>query len=463
MLKVFNKYYTIRNLVFFLIEGGLIYGGISIVVYGFYHGEIPIDPDHFSVWFRILVVTLAVQLSLYYNSLYDFSVRRGIPDLSLRIIQAIGVSCFFLAALYYLFPAVVLEQGIFFLGIFVLVFALVSWRFVYQILCQKKLFNEKFFMIGDGPLARLISQEVSTLDSGYSLVGIFSNPTSSGLTEDLGVCHYKEYESLCSISQEAGIKTLVMALQERRGCSPIKELLDCRLQGIKVIDGVSFYEHLSGKVLATQAPPSWLIYSEGFRRHKVILIGKRGLDIGFAFLGLILSSPLILICTAAIKFSSPGPVFFKQNRTGQKEKVYKVVKFRTMRQDAEQHSGAVWATEEDPRITRVGHILRKFRLDEIPQFWNVLKGEMSFVGPRPERPEFVEQLKEKIPYYSERHTVKPGITGWAQVNYPYGASEEDALRKLEYDLFYIKNLSLLLDVYIVLKTVKTVIVGEGAR
>ena len=235
------------------------------------------------------------------------------------------------------------------------------------------------------------------------------------------------------------------------------------MQGIKVIEGISFHEMLSGKVLATQAPPSWIIFSEGFRRHKVIIIGKRILDIVFSSLGLILASPIMLLCAIAVKASSKGPVFFKQLRTGQMEKGYKVIKFRTMAQDAEKMSGAVWATEKDPRITGVGNILRKFRFDELPQFWNVLRGDMSFVGPRPERPEFVEQLKERIPYYGERHTVKPGITGWAQVNYPYGASEEDALRKLEYDLFYIKNLSLVFDLYIALKTVKTVLVGEGAR
>jgi sugar transferase (PEP-CTERM system associated) len=452
MLKVFNKYYTIRNLLFFIIEGCLIYSGILVVVFGFYQGSVPVHPEYMNLWLRVLIVTLIVQLSLYYNDLYDFSVKRKVLDLSLRIIQAIGVSCLLLAALYYIFPAMILEQGIFFFAIF-----------VYQILCQKKLFNVRFLMIGDGELAELISREVSSLDSGYTLTGIFSNPQSSGLSERLGVPHRESYDHLSQVAQDSGARTLVMALQERRGRSPIQELLNCRLQGIKVMDGVSFYEHLSGKVLATQAPPSWLIYSDGFRRHPIIRIGKRSLDVLFALLGLILSAPLFAACAMAIKATSRGPVFFKQNRVGQKEQTYKVYKFRTMRDDAEEKSGAVWATEEDPRITRVGHILRKFRFDEIPQFWNVLKGEMSFVGPRPERPEFVDQLKQKIPYYSERHSVKPGITGWAQVNYPYGASEEDALRKLEYDLFYIKNLSLLFDLYIVLKTVKTVIVGKGAR
>jgi exopolysaccharide biosynthesis polyprenyl glycosylphosphotransferase len=192
-------------------------------------------------------------------------------------------------------------------------------------------------------------------------------------------------------------------------------------------------------------------------------MAKRTLDVTASGIGLLLSAPLMGIIALAVKCSSPGPVFFRQVRVGQWEQGFEVIKFRTMREDAESISGAMWAAEKDPRVTRIGRVLRKFRLDEMPQFMNVLKGEMSFVGPRPERPVFVEQLKQRIPYYGERHTVKPGITGWAQINYGYGASEEDALRKLEYDLFYIKQLSLFFDLFIVLKTIKTVLFGNGAR
>ncbi len=464
MLKIFNKFYPIRNFLFFFGESGLIFLGIWCAITLTEQWFVPEEEIlRVNVWTRVLIITAVLQSSLYYNALYDFSKRTSLVELSMHIVQAIGVACLILAALYYLFPELILRQGVFFIGLIFLLFFLVSWRYLYRFLCRHQLFNEKILLIGDGELARLISQEVGVLDSGFSIAGIFSNPTSSGLAEDLGVEHFPDYSRLCTCAGLLGAGSIIMALQERRGRSPIRDLLSCRLQGIKVLEGISFYELLSGKVLATKTPPSWLIFSKGFRRHKATLVGKRILDVIFAGFGLILAAPLMGAIALAVKWTSKGPALFRQTRTGQREKEYQVVKFRTMRQDAEKEGEAVWAAEKDPRIIGVGHLLRKFRLDELPQFWNVLKGEMSFVGPRPERPEFVERLKERLPYYGERHTVKPGITGWAQVNYPYGCTEGDALKKLEYDLFYIKNLSLLFDIYIALKTVKTVLVGEGGR
>jgi sugar transferase (PEP-CTERM system associated) len=324
--------------------------------------------------------------------------------------------------------------------------------------------NEKIILVGDSTLGREIAREINnSVDSGYSIHSVFSNPGDSGLAGELGVQFYDDYEQLCSVAERVGIWKIVLAQEERRGKSPMKHLLACKLQGIKILDGVSFYESLSGKIPATQTTPSRLIFSEGFRRNRLGLFCKRLSDILSSLLGLVLLSPLLLVLAALVKASSPGPVFFVQQRVGQRGRLFNMVKFRTMRQDAETATGAVWADKQDPRVTGVGRIMRRFRLDEIPQFWNVLKGEMSFVGPRPERPEFVRQLSQNLPYYGERHSLKPGLTGWAQVNYGYGASEEDALRKLEYDLFYIKNFSLLFDLYIVLKTIKAVFFSDGAR
>jgi sugar transferase (PEP-CTERM system associated) len=416
------------------------------------------------LWLRIILITLIIQFSLYYHDLYDFEHSRRIFDLSLRIVQAIGIACLFLALIYFLFPLFIIEQGIFFVGLFFLLLFLVSWRILYQYLCQKHVFDERIFLVGDGNLAHMIGDLVqNSIDSGYVVSAVFSNPGKSSLANELGVSHYSGYDHLCDLAQESGIGKIVVALEERRGKSPVNALLDCKTKGMQVFDGLSFFESLSGKIVATKTPPSWLIFSDGFRRHKLALWSKRAIDILLASLGLTLVGPLMLLIAGLVKWTSPGPAFFRQARVGPRDRPFQVIKFRTMREDAEAASGAVWAEEKDPRVTKVGRVLRKLRLDELPQFWNVLKGEMSFVGPRPERPEFVEQLKERLPYYSERHTVKPGITGWAQVNYGYGASEEDALRKLEYDLFYIKHLSLLFDLYIVLKTVKTVLGGNGAR
>ncbi|MFW5906502.1 MAG: TIGR03013 family XrtA/PEP-CTERM system glycosyltransferase, partial [Desulfobia sp.] len=429
-----------------------------------HQGAIPEEPLREKLWIRIVVITVIIQLSLYYNNLYEFGTEFRIMDLTLRLLQSIGGSCIFLAALYYIFPSLILKQGIFFVGLIFLLFFLVSWRLAYQFICQKQYLSEKIILVGDGCLAGEISREIRrNLDSGYRIAAFFANPGAPELAQEIGADYYDDYSKLCAVAIDKGVKKIVLALGERRGESPVRNLLECKLYGIRIFEGVNFYERLSGKILVKQTPPSWLIFSDGFHRHRIIVAAKRLMDLFAAGFGLVLSAPVMGITAAAVKLSSPGPVFFFQERTGQRERPFKVIKFRTMRQDAESGTGAVWAEEKDPRITSVGRFLRKVRLDEIPQFWNVLKGEMSFVGPRPERPEFVEQLRKKLPYYGERHSVKPGITGWAQINYGYGASEKDALHKLEYDLFYIKNLSLMFDLFIILKTIKTVLAGNGAR
>jgi len=243
---------------------------------------------------------------------------------------------------------------------------------------------------------------------------------------------------------------------------PINELLRCKMQGFPIIDGETFIEEITGKLAIDSINPSWLIFKEGFQKAPSTLFGKRITGILFSLTGLLFSLPVTLITAAAIKLESRGPIFFKQTRVGKDGTEFQVIKFRSMRIDAEK-DGAKWASADDDRVTRIGRIIRKLRIDEIPQMWNVLRGDMNFVGPRPERPEFVKDLAQKIRYYDQRHCVHPGITGWAQINYPYGASIEDAKRKLEYDLYYIKHMSVLLDFYIVLKTVKTILFREGSR
>jgi exopolysaccharide biosynthesis polyprenyl glycosylphosphotransferase len=234
------------------------------------------------------------------------------------------------------------------------------------------------------------------------------------------------------------------------------------MAGTAIEPGVGFYESLTGRILVQRVSPSWLIYADGFRKSRFITFGKRLIDLTAAAFGLLCSLPVFVVSALLIRLESPGPVFYLQERTGENGKVFRVIKFRSMTCDAEK-DGPVWAACNDSRTTRFGAFMRKVRIDEIPQMINVLKGDMSFVGPRPERPVFVSQLEEKIPYYSLRHTVKPGITGWAQIFYPYGASEEDALRKLEYDLYYIKNLSLTMDLFVIFQTIKTVLFQKGAR
>ncbi len=270
------------------------------------------------------------------------------------------------------------------------------------------------------------------------------------------------FDQILSICRDTSIDRIVVALDERRGKLPLDQLLSCRMKGIQITDGIDFSESLSGKLLVENLRPSALIFSNGFRRNAVIKFAKRGIDVFASLLGLIFYSPICLLIAAAIKLDSPGPVLYRQERVGEDESVFELLKFRSMRTDAEK-GGPVWAQVNDRRITRVGRIIRKLRLDEIPQMVNVLRGEMSFVGPRPERPHFVEILEKEIPFYSYRHTVKPGITGWAQIRYPYGASKEEALEKLKYDIYYIKHLSVYLDLEIIFQTIKIMLWGRGAR
>jgi sugar transferase (PEP-CTERM system associated) len=271
------------------------------------------------------------------------------------------------------------------------------------------------------------------------------------------------FEDLFDLAEIEQASSIIVALDQKRGVMPYKELLNCKVKGIAIIDGESFYERITGKVLVEKINPSWLIFSDGFVKSPAAKFIKRLVGFVLSLVMLVLLSPLLAIVAIAIKLDSKGPMLFSQERVGEDGKTFKVYKFRSMREDAEAVSGPVWAEEDDPRITRVGRIIRKLRIDELPQLWNVLKGDMSIVGPRPERPFFVEKLKTKIPYYKERFAVKPGVTGWAQVKYAYGATEEDALEKLKYDLYYIKNMSLFMDLMVIFHTVKIVLLGRGSR
>jgi sugar transferase (PEP-CTERM system associated) len=291
---------------------------------------------------------------------------------------------------------------------------------------------------------------------GVEVVGWTGN-IEGELTRDTVASH------LVGLAREKGIHRVIVAMPDRRGTLPVEELLALRLAGVKVEEATSWLEKITGRIEVEQLYPSWLIFVEGFRFSAFNRLMRRILNFSAALIGLLISLPLLPFVALAVRLSSPGPVFYRQERVGRGSVPFYCFKFRTMRQDAEADTGATWATDNDPRITRVGKFLRSSRLDEIPQLWCVLKGDMHFVGPRPERPEFVEWLSKEIPYYGVRHTVRPGITGWAQVQYKYGNTLEDAREKLQYDLFYIKNASVGLDFWIVFQTVKIVLLGRGAK
>jgi sugar transferase (PEP-CTERM system associated) len=465
MLRVFKQYYPILNLFFIIGEGVFIYGCVlmaSLIILGM--NAFTSDPW---LYIRILLITITCQLCLYYNDLYDFRFTRSFYELGIQLLQTIGIASLILMIVYLIFPICIISISVFFLGVCFVLLLVVFWRFCYSHILNKGLFNQSIILLGSGELAKNIKGEISERKNcGYTVAveipEVIDDLDCSNEISAAWFCS-KNFSILCELAQDLGIKKIVVCFKEKREQFPTKDLLKCRVEGIDVIEGNSFYELLTGKLIVNAMNPSWFIFSDGFRKSTFRLLLKRMADLLLSLIMMVLFSPLIAIISVLIKVDSEGPVIYSQERVGEKGKIFCIHKFRSMVCDAEKTCGPIWAKCDDERVTRIGRIIRKFRFDEIPQVWNVLKGEMSFVGPRPERGFFVEQLKTIIPYYSERFTVKPGITGWAQVRYVYGASIEDAIEKLNYDLFYIKNMSVLMDLMIVWRTIKIVLFNKGVR
>ncbi|MBT3177859.1 MAG: TIGR03013 family PEP-CTERM/XrtA system glycosyltransferase [Desulfobacula sp.] len=458
MLRLLKQYFPIRNILFFIIEWFVIFGSFLISTIILTEHE----PFLFnlSLYLKIFLVVCVCQSSLYYNDLYDFKIASTIVEVSIRLFQSLGFTSIVLAMIYWAIPVVVINQLVFMLSIgFVLIF-IIGWRLLYIFIIKKGIFNQNIILLGSSPLAFDILKEIDyEPDCGYSVCVMIPDSEEEALNANISekIIVRTEKQDLCSLAKETGINKVVVALKEQRGLFPTQELIRCRTAGIEVIEGSSFYEMLTGKVLVTKIKPSWLIFSEGFRKSKLTNMVKRIEDIFISLIMLILLSPILLIISILIKMESKGRILFSQDRVGQKKKEFQMHKFRSMVEDAEKLSGPVWAQNHDPRITKVGKIIRRFRIDELPQLWDVLTGKMSMVGPRPERKHFTDELEKKIPFYSERFILKPGITGWAQISYRYGANMDDAIEKLNYDLFYIKNVSILMDAIILLRTAKTVL------
>jgi sugar transferase (PEP-CTERM system associated) len=420
--------------------------------------------------------TIAVicQASLSYNDLYDWKTSQNRAELPNRLLHAAGYALvmlgglsFFAGSLFFLPGLADINRETWKLILLVGVGfgAVYLFRRAFHWFFYKWRFGERVAVVGSSAEAQQIARMVlDTPMSGFELFGIVEEPGQPPLPSGPGAPPVVgQLEQLRSLCRDEGISRVVVALRERRGKVPLDRLLDIRMDGVQVEEREAMYERLTGKLAVESMRPSYLIFGQGFAKDRMTMVSKRLLDIVAAVLGLVLSLPLALGTALLIKLTSRGPVFFCQERTGQDGVPFKVIKFRTMRVDAEKESGPVWAQKNDARVTSVGRFLRLSRLDEIPQFLNILAGQMSFVGPRPERPHFVEQLKQSIPFYPLRHTVKPGLTGWAQVRHPYGASIEDAQEKLRYDLYYIKNMGLLFDISIMFRTIAVILRGSGAR
>lgn len=419
-----------------------------------------------SHWLRFLLVAGVCQLSLYYNDLYDQRASRARSAQMARASRAMGVALLAITVLYYLVPGVRLERGVALLAAGITLVSMVAWRITME---RTKSFThplERILVLGTGAHGMGLASEILRRpELQYKVVGFLderggSRGNASRTAVSPGIIgSVAEVEEI--VDREC-VDRVVLSLAERRGVMPIRQLTALKLQGLPIEDAHSVYERLTGRIMLEQLRPSWLFLSEGFHKSRLLLAVKRTSDIVISAVAIVLSLPLMGAIALAIVLESGYPVLFRQERVGLGGKPFQMLKFRSMRQGSEQGKPS-WTADGDPRITRVGRFIRKFRLDELPQLFNILRGEMSLIGPRPEVPYFCELLEREIPFFNQRHSVRPGLTGWAQVKYRYGASLEEAKVKFEFDLFYIKHLSFLLDAAILLETVKVVIWGRGAK
>jgi sugar transferase (PEP-CTERM system associated) len=415
---------------------------------------------------KTLILAGVTQSCLYYSDLYDLRIVSDRRELFVRMLRALGWASFILAVIYFWFQDLIIGRGVFMIAAVMILTLVTGWRLVFDWAGPKLAPRERLLLVGTSAGAVALARELFDRrhELGVSIVGFVDPDPARVGAPVLNPGVIGSVADIPAIVQAHGVDRVVVSLADARGKLPMDQLLGMKLErGVAFDHLASVYEEYTGKIALENLRPSWLIFSEGFRKSWAVDAGKRVVDAGLAGLGLAISAPLMLLVALAVKLSSPGPVLYHQRRVGAQGREFTVHKFRSMRADAEKESGAVWAMSNDTRVTVIGGFLRRTRLDEIPQLWNVLKGQMSLVGPRPERPEFVADLTRTIPFYGFRHSVRPGLTGWAQVRYTYGASVEDALEKLQYDLFYIKHHTLAFDLYILFETVKTVILRRGAQ
>jgi sugar transferase (PEP-CTERM system associated) len=441
--------------------------GTSVVLRGIMDAP---DSSGNILWLDFLLhgmaMALVIVIAFYYSNLYAIDQTLSVQELMHRFVAGLGAACIVIGVISYPIPN--FGKSIYVSEMLMMGISLGIWRFGFMRVIKQAAIRANVLIIGIRGIGKLIAEELYLKRKlGMEVIGFVG--AEAGLVT-LSYGNPKKVElpifapqSLASLVVSRRVDRILLSGTDDCPLTYFQELVNVRAMGVPIEHCHSFYERLVSKIAITDLPPEWIALSEGFRRDRIILAAKRVIDVIVAFLGLLLGIPLALMTALVIKLESSGPIFYRQERVGQNEKHFTLFKFRSMTQDAEAKMGPVWATENDSRVTRVGAIIRKLRIDEIPQMINVLKGEMSFVGPRPERPFFVERLKQNIPYYDLRHSVKPGITGWAQISYRYGDSEQDAVEKLQYDLYYIKHMSPVFDLQIIFESFKVILFGSGAR
>ncbi|SFS16824.1 sugar transferase, PEP-CTERM system associated/exopolysaccharide biosynthesis polyprenyl glycosylphosphotransferase [Granulicella pectinivorans] len=458
MFRFLNVYYPKRTVSLFVCEAFLVAGCFLIATLALLGPDTYIAIMYESGGAKIASITALSLILSYYFDLYEPQIVSGRTEIYFRILLVLGFDCFILALVIFLYPAVMISQWVYALGFALLTPVLIVWRNAYDWLLSHRQFRERVYVLGAGEQAHNIVATIrSRSDIGMEVVGWSGAELNKEERKETWI------QDLDRLSKgKHALQRIIVAVEDGRGELPVQELLMLRFQGIAVEGVGELNEKLSGKIQLDGLRPSNFLYSEGFRIRASQQMMRNIVSTVAASVGLLLFLPVFPIVALLVKCTSGGPLFFRQTRIGIGGKTFQVIKFRSMFTDAES-CGAKWATKNDPRVTRFGMFMRKTRLDEIPQLWNVVRGDMNFVGPRPERPEFVPWLEEQLPFYYLRHLIRPGLTGWAQVRYGYGATLEETKEKLQHDLYYLKHMSLGLDLLIMFETIKTIVRRRGAQ
>jgi sugar transferase (PEP-CTERM system associated) len=456
-LAVFSAHYLLCALVEFVLLAGAFFGA-AFVRFG---------ADAFTqelIVVKALVGVLVLQAAFFYGELYENQGMRRRVELFQRLAQCFAAGAVVLIVVTYAFD-IQLGRGVLAMFAAMGFSAVLAWRLVFLWAFGQEALSDRVLVLGTGQNAQRLAREMlQRAPLGYRVLGFLTEHTEEVGRKLVNPSVLGTVDDLPQLVESRRATLIVVAQADRRQAMPVAELLRCKLGGVRVMEEAELYERMTGKILLKDLRPSYFIFSDGFSKPRLLRNAKQVVEAVLAALGLVLAFPVLALVALAVRLSSPGPILYRQTRVGERGRPFPLLKFRTMRADAESKSGPVWASKKgDPRITPVGRFLRKTRLDELPQLINVVRSEMSFVGPRPERPHFVEKLGRIIPYYDERHSVRPGITGWAQVRFPYGSTIEDAEEKLQYDLYYIKHMSPVLDLAIIFETAKVALLGRGAR
>jgi sugar transferase (PEP-CTERM system associated) len=463
MVRIFNVYYPSRTFALFCSE-------IILTVLCFVTSALILHSrgshavlKSTSGMAQLVVMALVCLCCVHYFDLYDTRTFKSKRELVPRLLQVLGAAAFALGLIYYLVPRLIVVPGLYFLASPMLLFTLFGLRIAFVYVNEDSSQSQRVVLVGRSQIGSDLSREIRLRpELAINVIGYVDD--SEHVTDShLGIPCLGATSDLESIVAKCSADAAIVAVEDRRGHLPMDILLKLRVAGMPIYEARTAYERITGKIPVQDLRPSWLIFSDGFRTRARMAAVQRAYSSVVAFIGLVLVLPVMALVALAVKLSSKGPVLFQQERVGKDGKIFKLFKFRSMRTDAEATSGAVWTVDNDPRVTPIGAVIRRYHLDEWPQLWNVLRGDMNIVGPRPERPEFMQLLEAQVPYYAHRHIVRPGVTGWAQVRYNYGSTVDEQCEKLRHDLYYIKNLSPSLDFLILFETVKIVLWGRGAK